>query len=99
MANTEIYYQVTVGLRFRKADVPVLRELARRDWTHDEDDRSVFAKAADAAEADEVLVVQCMTRAELQSIVASFPQAGVSEPSVEDLATYIPPNAPFRSRV
>jgi hypothetical protein len=82
----EIHYQITVGLRFQKRDAPWLWRLAAHHWPADTPgDVGKFGEAAQAAEKGNVLVVQVMSREELDEIVAFFPKYGVRPPRVEDL--------------
>lgn len=81
-----IDYQITAGLRFRKQDAPFLWRLAAHHWPTDtEGDVSKFGEAAHAAEKGTVMVVQVMSREELDEIVNWFPKHGVFPPRVEDV--------------
>lgn len=91
----EIHYQITAGLRFRPRDAKWLWHLAAHHWPADtEGDVSKFGEAAQAAENGTVLVVQCMSREELDEIVNWFPKHGVGAPAVEDLRLGHRPDKP-----
>lgn len=78
-----IYYRYTVGLRFRPADIALLRVLSTT--VSDEQERSAFQQAALAAEKGTPLVVQTMTVSELQQIIATFLLHGVRAPTIEPM--------------
>jgi len=75
-----------MGLRFRKSQARVLRELANRAKARELPGAvSLFEKAAEAAASGEPLIVACSTPEEAVAMAAGFSQYGVVTPTIEQL--------------
>lgn len=76
-----------MGLRFRKSQARLLRDLADRARAREIPFGAVslFEKAAEAASAGEPLIVICERPEEAIAMAAGFGQFGILPPSVEQL--------------
>ena len=75
---------ITVALYFRAADASALWDLASRHWP-DQDDISMFAKAARATEKGLPIVIECTLRDQLEEVKSFFPRHGIEAPRIEEL--------------
>lgn len=79
---------LVMGLRFRKSQVRVLRNLV--EWVEGNDvpgiDVSLYRKAMEAAAAGEPLLVHCNGREEVEAMAAAFVRLGVARPTIDELA-------------
>ena len=90
----EFHHSISVGLKFRPSDAFLLWRLAARHWPKETyGDVSKFAEAAQAAENNTLLLVQCGNREELDEIVGFFPLHGITRPEVHDMRIEIPRGA------
>lgn len=78
---------IRVGLRFRRGDARVLRNLADRVRAGELGAQHVatFASAADAAATGEPLIVQCESHLEAVMMADGYARWGVRRPAVEEL--------------
>lgn len=81
--------EITLGLRFRKSQAPILRNLVARMKSEgiNRDHISLFESAHAAARTGEPLLVVCHDPMEAELMAAAFPQWGVVAPTVEQLAS------------
>lgn len=77
-------HPITVALYFKASDAPALWDLASRHWP-DEEDISMFAKAARATERGLPVVIECTFKEQLDDVPAFFIRHGISPPSIEEL--------------
>jgi len=79
---------LVMGLRFRKSQVRVLRNLI--DWIEGNDvpgiDVSLYRKAMEAAAEGEPLLVHCDGREEVEEMAAAFVRLGLARPTIDELA-------------
>lgn len=78
---------MVMGLRFRKSQARVLRNIA--EWARANDlpgvDATLYDKAAESAAAGEPLVVHCENREEVEGMAAGFVLLGVARPEIDEL--------------
>lgn len=77
-----------IGLRFRKSQARILRNLVARMKSEgiDREHISLFEAAADAAYTGEPLIVVCHELMEAELMAAAFPKWGVVAPTIEQLS-------------
>lgn len=76
---------ITVGLRFKRTDIPtltMLRDVARADG---KGDLGAFDRALTAAVNDEPLIVRCLHPDEAHRLAAAYVRCGVTHPAIETL--------------
>lgn len=78
---------IRVGLRFRRGDARVLRNIADRVRAGElgEQHVAVFSGAADAAATGEPLIVVCENHLEAVMMADGYARYGVRRPAVEEL--------------
>lgn len=76
-------YGVSVGIRFDKTDIDLLRAaaLVEKNPRH----KKQFQEAISSIERDSLLVVRVMTEQELHDLMARFMQAGIAHVTFENL--------------
>lgn len=75
---------ITVALHFDPKDSRALWDLASRHWP-DEDDVSMFAKAARATERGLPVVIECTFKEQLDELPSFFIRHGIEPPRIEEL--------------
>lgn len=77
-----------IGLRFRKSQARILRNLVQRMKSEgiDRESISLFESAQLAAQTGEPLIVVCHDPMEVELMAAAFPRWGVVAPTMERLA-------------
>lgn len=79
--------EVRIGLRFRRSQARLLRDLAERCKVNDLGAQHVatFEQAAQAAASGEPLIVICMEPIEAVAMADGYTRFGVVRPSIEQL--------------
>jgi len=78
---------IRIGLRFRRSDARLLRDLADRvrQGEMGEQHVSTFRDAADAAATGEPLIVLCEEPFEAEMMADGYARFGVPRPAIEEL--------------
>lgn len=86
MAEQVDFPRLTVGLRFTRADGPLLRSIFDRLISEGRtEDAGLFDAAAQSAERDDPLELVCNTRDEAERIAHGFTRWGIERPAIDEL--------------
>ncbi len=78
---------LSIGLRFKRTDAPILRRLERAVRNGElVGDVTTYEQAALAAETGEPLVVLCNSAREALAMAAGYVANGTSQPAIEPLS-------------
>lgn len=76
-----------LGLRFDHRDTAPLRSIAEqmKSERRAEQDIGLFEKAAESAEQNEPLIVECSSKREIERMAQGFTYWGVARPAIDEL--------------